>query len=929
VKSLKRLDWGLLLAVALALLAAGPFLARPGLPRDTDAELHVFRAAEIAACWQQGALYPRWAPDFYYGYGYPIFNYYAPLTYHLASLFALIPGVGIVAGVRGVFVLTFLLGGVGTYLLTREMGGAAAGGLAAAAFLFAPYVLFVDPHARGDLAEQFAVGLLPLALFALRRLVAGGGSGALLGAAILTAALIASHNLLGMVGLVVLVAALIWQALAESDRRGVGRGALGLGLGLALSAFFWLPLFAELDQVRLTVVGGGHFDFRNHFVSMGELFAPSRLLDLGAVAPRYRFNLGLPQWLLAAAGTGLVVWRGHRKQSAVLFFALLAAGFAFLMTPASRWFWEAVPVLAYLQFPWRLLGPTSLALAVCAGMAAGALPLARWRPVALAAGLLVVLVLALPLMYPPSWGPCFGDTSPLGIVRFELEGKVLGTTSTGDFLPCLVKTDLHPEQSLIDSYEGAGPVDKVNRATLPKGTRVDVLEHGPLHDRFLVRGEDPFVFRLYTLLFPGWRAYVDGEEVEIKPGNPEGFITFWLEPGEHEVLVRFEDTPPRRAGWAVSAAGLAGLFGSALFFCVRRRRLANLTSRSNKGLHNGLLEERALEGQGRGARAELTTTALAAVAGVTVLFVLTKLLLVDPHPNWLRYTSPPGEAWAAQVEQQAVLGQGEVALLGFDLPQRRVRSGEELTVVLYWQALRSLETNYQSFVHLTHPAAVSWGQSDSLNPGGLPTTRWPLDRYVWEVHRLPVQPGTPPGTYALEAGLYTLVDGHRLAVSNDDGEVTGETVVLDAAVEVLPPRRPPRVDELGLDQTLEWDYGDEVTLLGYVRSSAAVEAPGFLHFTLFWQARRNHPADLTINAVVLDSQGETVAEASGAPAGGRYPTSRWSRREVVRDPYAFWLDENFLAGPYTVAVVVHRGGEPLVPDGAGRSLVELFTVEVQ
>ncbi|HIE38231.1 MAG TPA: hypothetical protein EYP77_04025, partial [Anaerolineae bacterium] len=171
------LDLGLLLVLALAVLAASPFLTRPGLPRDTDAELHVFRAAEVLACWRGGVFYPRWAPDFYYGYGYPIFNYYAPLTYHLAALLALLPGVGIVAGVKGVFILGLILGGMGTYLLVRDLFGPGPGVVGAAAFLFAPYVLFIDPHARGDLAEHFAVGLLPPALFLLRRWVEWGGRG--------------------------------------------------------------------------------------------------------------------------------------------------------------------------------------------------------------------------------------------------------------------------------------------------------------------------------------------------------------------------------------------------------------------------------------------------------------------------------------------------------------------------------------------------------------------------------------------------------------------------------------------------------------------------------------------------------------------------------------------------------------------------------
>src|SRR5512135_1942487 len=115
---IRRMDVYLITVILMAAIAALPFLTRPGLPRHTDLELHVFRAAEYSDSLRGGVLYPRWAPDFYYGYGYPIFNYYAPFTYALASLLA-IP-VGIVAGVKGVILLAFLLAAIGMYYFARR-----------------------------------------------------------------------------------------------------------------------------------------------------------------------------------------------------------------------------------------------------------------------------------------------------------------------------------------------------------------------------------------------------------------------------------------------------------------------------------------------------------------------------------------------------------------------------------------------------------------------------------------------------------------------------------------------------------------------------------------------------------------------------------------------------------------------------------------
>ncbi|RMF28479.1 MAG: hypothetical protein D6759_15725, partial [Chloroflexi bacterium] len=360
------LNSGLPVVLLLVLIAAAPFLTRPGLPRGTDAELHVFRAAELGYSLRAGVLYPRWAPDFYYGYGYPIFNYYAPLTYYLANGFALLPGLEVVAGVKAVFVLGFLLAGLGSYLAGRDLSARPsplAGILAAALYLFSPYILFIDPHARGDLAEFFALGLFPLVFWAFWRLLPHRPPstppskprwGGVVLAALLLAALILSHNLMALVGTAVLLVSLAWTWVARRYPPAWGL-LVALLLGLALSAFFWLPVLLEKDAVHLSLVGPGHFDFRNHFRTLAELLAPSAILDFGATAPHYRYNLGLAPWTLALGGLLLFLRNAQARRRIVLAqFPVGAVLLVFLMLPASTPIWERIPGMAYLQFPWRL-----------------------------------------------------------------------------------------------------------------------------------------------------------------------------------------------------------------------------------------------------------------------------------------------------------------------------------------------------------------------------------------------------------------------------------------------------------------------------------------------------------------------------------------------------------------------------------------------
>jgi uncharacterized membrane protein len=442
-----------MLAVALIVMSATlPLLTRPGLPRHTDLELHVFRAAEFQAALADRPLdYPRWAADFYYGYGYPIFNYYAPLAYYAASIIALAPGLGIVGAMKAVLVLTSALAALGAFFLARRHFGSTAAVVASAAYVLSPYLLFIDPFMRGDVAEFLALGLLPWAFLAFDRPLTSRRD--LARAALTLAALVFSHNLTALIGAALLATWLLWRGLLVD---GVGRGLRDLAaiaLAAGLSAVFWLPFFAERDAVRLNVAGPGHFDFHNHFVELGALLQPSPALDLGATTPHFVYNLGLAQWVLALPAL-LMLRRIRRPESRVpAFFALVALVMAFLVTPASSGVWEAVQPAALIQFPWRFLGPIALALAMCAACGVSLLP----KPGLTAAlALAALLGYALPTMYPPLWEADFGDTSPRGMIEFELSGVALGTTSTDDFLPVQVAQVPPPVDALLHAYLDLG-----------------------------------------------------------------------------------------------------------------------------------------------------------------------------------------------------------------------------------------------------------------------------------------------------------------------------------------------------------------------------------------------------------------------------------------------------------------------------------------
>ncbi len=766
-----NLDLGIGAALLLGLFLSWPFWARPGLPRETDAELHIFRIAELGYSLQDGNLYPRWAPDFYYGYGYPIFNYYASLTYHLGNWLTFLRPACAVTGAKILFVLTVISGAVGAYLLGREYGGQGGGLLGCAVFATSPYILLINPHIRGDLAEVFASAAMPWTFWYWDRLWRGKGRRVFLGA-ILTAIIpLLSHNLTGLTIMLLLVALSLWQWLVMRRRTQFWYALLAGLFVVALTAYFWLPFLAERQFIRLNVTGEGHYDFRGHFVDLKTLLTPLRPLDWGATMPQFPMSAGPLGVLLALLGLGmrLLIYvrndqdiHSGKAQLGSLMFYMCAAGLLFfLITPASVFLWQRVPGLHYYQFPWRFLGPLAVMFVPCVAstnIREGNFSISLFL---LLAGCLVI---AMPCLYPPPWEASFGNVSPQAMIDFELQGRARGTTSTDDFIPTSVDVIPGPQVSLIQSYKAQanarraeGHVDRVNHHSLPQGASVEILPAQAPNNRFRVQSPKKFLLRLYLFYFPGWRAYVDGEEVPIEIADPEGFVTFWVPDGEHTVSVRFKDTLPRKVGWGIAAFGLLALGLVSLYWL----KAAATSFPSHPKVYHTTIAYRA--------------------ALLLIGLTLFKAGIADPL-GWFHYTSPPGEAWPARYNQNAHFG-NEIKLLGYDLSSQTAKPGQTLDVTLYWRAQRPLTTPYRSFVHLVYPEGKIWTQSDHLNPGDYPTTRWPPDAYIWDKHHLPLPETMPKGDYLLSVGLYTLNTG-RLPVTASTYGGRSDNVILEQHVTV-------------------------------------------------------------------------------------------------------------------------------------------------
>jgi 4-amino-4-deoxy-L-arabinose transferase-like glycosyltransferase len=126
-----------------------------------------------------------------------------------------------------------------------------------------------------------------------------------------------------------------------------------------------------------------------------------------------------------------------------------------------------------------------------------------------------------------------------------------------------------------------------------------------------------------------------------------------------------------------------------------------------------------------------------------------------------------------------------IALVGYALPTTTVAPGGTVDLTLYWRTDVPLTDRYKVFTHLrgeVFNAATDnflWGQQDNEPGNGqLLTTLWAPGRLIRDSYRIPVDPQAPPGTYALEVGMYGLVHGNRLPVSAQGLSVDNDALLL-------------------------------------------------------------------------------------------------------------------------------------------------------
>ena len=552
--------WRWRTAAGLAALAlpvcTGLFTAR--LPDGHDAMGYFPRLVEFHENIVNGVLLPRWAPDLAQGNGQPLFLFNPPMIYYLGEFWHLL-GFDFVTAMNLACATVVLASAIGAFLLGRLYFGEAGGWLASAAYVYAPY-FSVDLYVRAAWAELAACPFFALTLYGFGAYAKRRRRGYLLLGAAAYAGVLFSHHAAALLFTPLAAAFICFTGRMEKSWAVLRAQAGGLLLGLGLAACIWLPALTERQYISLGRLLEGYLRYSNHFVYLHQLvYSP---WGYGLSVPGYHdgmsFALGWGHLLVALAA---LVWARGRP-GLLRFFAIAAACLSILMLEDALWLWDHVPLLQYIQFPWRLLGPVAL----CVAMAAGALgeflpPLAGRRRIAFGASLALLIVPNLRHLEPKQ----FREIDLAFWTPAQIAARGVEVTTAREYAP----------RWMLE----APPHHARRPAVISGAAKIRPSRHAPDAWTGTVRAAAPSLLEMPTVWFPGWRVRMDGREVAATIAERTGLIRVTVPPGGHEIEARFTRSAPRRIGDVLSALSLA-LFAAFVIHLVLPGRRAVMTRES-------------------------------------------------------------------------------------------------------------------------------------------------------------------------------------------------------------------------------------------------------------------------------------------------------------------------------------------------------------
>ncbi len=507
----------LIFAIALSVIAVLP-LFQSGLHPTHDGEYHVVRFYEFDKTLRSGSMYPVWAASFNYGYGVPFFTYVYPLPNYVASFFHLF-NISFIDQFKLSLIAATLVGAVSSYYLGKQKFGEWGGLLTSVFYTYAPYH-FLDIYIRGSVGEVWALAFFPLPLICINKILKKPGIMHSLLLGVTLSLVIFSHNILSLMYAVFLSSYVLIMLLFTHQRvQKVLYLSLGGIISLLLSVVFFIPALLEQRYVE----GLNTFKYSDHFPEIYQLLIPSWGSDYSGVASatQMSFQIGAANLFLVSFVICALLCKKVKKDRAyILFFLIWFFVLCYLMTSYSSAIWEFVSFMGYFQFPWRLL---SLVILCCAILAGSITHISKNKFLYI---LFLIFIIATTYGYAST--PYMLDRTDEYYTQNS--NYIHGTNSIGNGF----QTKWLSQAKSLPHVQGN---------FIKSNGQISVRNSSSIYKSYSIKPASKSEIVLNIAYFPGWRAYVDGQEVEVI--NNDGKIGVQVLENSRVLEIRFEDTPVR------------------------------------------------------------------------------------------------------------------------------------------------------------------------------------------------------------------------------------------------------------------------------------------------------------------------------------------------------------------------------------------------
>ncbi len=540
--------WLLLVADIILLAAFFPALAH-GVKSGFDIGIHLSWFLSFRETFEDGAFYPRWMPDQFFGMGSPALYFYPPFTNYFYLLIDFLTFKSIKEDhlLAVCALLMSALSGASFFIWIRNFCAARLGMMAALFYALAPYHFLINFYVRGAMAEFAAYIWIPLIFAGIHHLLNGDSRKwifILIGS---VAGLFMTHLLTAMI---IAPAAAVYALWLFYKRRNIRNATIMAGAGIAgigLAAVYFVPALMLMDFINTD--GLRAWPLEDSYIYKA-IFDPSK------------WHYSIFQTFIISvvyAVLSFFIMICHRNFWAgvsLAAFAVMNGALPFLFTSPSPF--------KEMQFAWRFLSLMEFATITAAMIAVNR---------------------------------CLLEGKKYSVFLFGI-----GVLSCCIYFGYLIEKRMHSmrhQVSVLNWIQVSGRFSPLEyfpaRTNFPRvpdkmAERLQDYKHNPAHiliisgqghvraersaDRFLLEtnSEKALTVAVHQFYFPGWQAITqDGNSLTVRPAMEDRLLTVDIPEGKHKVTLKRAKTWPEKVGIAISIISLfltvIWLFCSVLLRC--------------------------------------------------------------------------------------------------------------------------------------------------------------------------------------------------------------------------------------------------------------------------------------------------------------------------------------------------------------------------